>query len=113
DQGQLSAVEAGGMFAALVRDREGLAPELTDVRRFHHAWEKRSSVALRAGLSDAIDAYEAHGRIAEGDRDQMLDDLYVAWKEDTESGLTSLMIAGDLGTVNELNARARADRVAA
>ena len=113
DQGQLSAVEAGGMFAALVRDRDGLAPELTDVRRFHHAWEKRASVELRMGSSDAIDAYQANERIAEGDRDQMLDALYLAWKDDTESGLTSLMLAGDLGTVSELNSRARADRVTA
>ena len=113
DQAQLSSVEAGGMFAALVRDREGLAPELTDVRRFHHAWEKRASIELRAGSADAIDAYQAHERIAEGDRDQMLDALYLAWKADTESGQTSLMIASDLGTVSELNARARADRVAA
>ena len=43
----------------------------------------------------------------------MLDALYLAWKDDTEAGQTSLMIAGDLGTVSELNARARADRVAA
>jgi conjugative relaxase-like TrwC/TraI family protein len=113
DQGQLSAVEAGGMFAALVRDRDGLVPELTDVRRFHHAWEKRASVELRMGLSDAIDAYQANERITDGDRDQMLDALYLAWKDDTESGLTSLMLAGDLGTVSELNARARADRVTA
>ena len=113
DQAQLSAVEAGGMFAALVRDRDGLAPELTDVRRFHHAWEKRASVELRTGSADAIDAYQANERIAEGDRDQMLDALYLAWKDDTESGQTSLMIAGDLGTVSELNARARADRVTA
>ena len=35
----------------------GSAPELTDVRRFHHAWEKRASVELRAGSADAIDAY--------------------------------------------------------
>ena len=113
DQGQLSAVEAGGMFAALVRDRDGLAPELTDVRRFHHLWEKRASVELRKGSPDAIDAYQANERITEGDRDQMLDALYLAWKDDTESGLTSLMIAGDLGTVSELNTRARADRVTA
>ena len=52
-------------------------------------------------------------RIADGDRDQMLDALYLAWKDDTESGQTSLMIAGDLRTVSELNDRARADRVAA
>jgi hypothetical protein len=43
----------------------------------------------------------------------MLDTLFQAWKEDTEAGRTSLMIAGDLGTVNELNARARAERIAA
>ena len=112
DQGQLSSVEAGGMFAALVRDREGFAPELTDVRRFHHSWEKRASVELRAGSAEAIDAYQAHDRIAEGDREQVHDALYLAWKNDAESGRTSLMIAGDLGTVSELNARARADRIA-
>ena len=66
DQGQLSAVEAGGMFAALVADRGGSAPELSDVKRFHHDWEKKASVALRAGSDDAIDAYQAHGRIEDG-----------------------------------------------
>jgi ATP-dependent exoDNAse (exonuclease V) alpha subunit len=113
DDAQLSAVEAGGMFAALVRDRDGLAPELTDVQRFRHAWEKAASVELRAGSEDAIDAYDAHDRIAAGDRDQMLDVLYRAWKDDTDAGLTGLMIAGDLATVSELNARAQADRIAA
>ena len=33
-------IEAGGMFAALVRDRGALVPELTDVRRFVYPWEK-------------------------------------------------------------------------
>ena len=50
DPNQLSAIDAGGMFAALVRDRGGLVPELTDVRRFVNAWEKEASVELRAGL---------------------------------------------------------------
>ena len=113
DHAQLSAVEAGGMFAALVRDRGDLVTELTDVRRFHHDWEKTASVALRAGSSDAIDDYQAHERIASGNRDEMLDALYGAWKGDIEAGAISMMIAGDLVTVSELNARARADRVAA
>jgi conjugative relaxase-like TrwC/TraI family protein len=113
DPAQLSAVEAGGMFAALVRDRDGLAPELSDVRRFHHAWERRASVQLRAGLEDAIGAYEAHDRIASGERAEMLDAVFAAWKRDVAAGRSSLMIAGDLGTVSELNARARADRVSA
>jgi len=113
DHAQLSAIEAGGMFAALVRDRGDLVTELTDVRRFHHDWEKTASVALRAGSSDAIDDYQAHERIASGSRDEMLDALYGAWKGDIEAGALSMMLAGDLATVSELNARARADRVAA
>jgi conjugative relaxase-like TrwC/TraI family protein len=112
DQAQLSAVEAGGMFAALVRDRDGLAPELSDVRRFHQQWERAASVQLRAGSEDAIDAYEAHDRIVSGGRDEMLDAVFAAWQRDIAAGRTSLMIAGDLGTVSELNARARADRIA-
>jgi conjugative relaxase-like TrwC/TraI family protein len=112
DHFQIAAVEAGGMFAALVRDRCDLVTELSDVRRFHHDWEKKASVALRVGSSDAIDDYQAHERIASGRRDEMLDALYTAWKGDVETGAVSLMIAGDLGTVSELNARARADRVA-
>jgi conjugative relaxase-like TrwC/TraI family protein len=113
DQAQLTAVEAGGMFAALVRGRDGLAPELSDVRRFHHSWERRASVQLRTGSEDAIGAYEAHDRIASGERDQMLDAVFAAWKRDVAAGQTSLMIAGDLRTVSELNARARACRVSA
>ena len=74
------------MFAALVRDRGDLVTELTDVRRFHHDWEKTASVALRAGSSDAIDDYQAHERIASGNRDEMLDALYGAWKDDIEAG---------------------------
>ena len=113
DDRQISAVEAGGMFAALVRDRDGLAPALSDVRRFTQHWEKEASVELRKGSPDAIDAYAARGRISEGSRDEMLDALFLGWKEDTEAGRTSLMIAADLGSVSELNDRARAERIAA
>ena len=101
------------MFAALVHDRDGLAPALSDVRRFAHEWEKAASVELRAGSPEAIDAYSAHGRISEGNRDEMLDALYRGWRQDTGAGMTSLMIAGDLGSVAELNGRARAERIAA
>jgi conjugative relaxase-like TrwC/TraI family protein len=112
DHAQMTAVDAGGMFAALVRDRGGLAAELTDVHRFLNPWEKTASVDLRKGSPGAIDHYQNNGRIAEGHRDQMLDALYLAWKRDTDAGQTSLMIAGDLNTVGELNARAQGDRVA-
>ena len=111
DDAQLTAVEAGGMFAELVRDRD--VPELGDVRRFLSEWEKKASLLLRAGDDSAIDVYQAHGRIMEGSRDELLDALYQSWKKDIDSGRSSVMIAGDLGTVAELNRRARADLVSA
>ena len=68
---------------------------------------------LRLGHEEAIDAYEAHGRVFGGERGAMLDALYRAWKADVEADRSSLMVAPDTATVSELNARARADRVAA
>ena len=113
DPNQLSAVEAGGMFTALVRDRGPGTPELSDVRRFRHAWEKDASLLLREGREHAIGAYEQHERISGGEREGLIAEVYAAWKADVDRGLTSLMIAGDSATVAELNRRARADRIAA
>jgi predicted transcriptional regulator len=112
DHGQMSSVEAGGAFSLLVKDRGDLVPELTDVRRFNSEWEKAASVELRAGNTSAIDAYEAHDRVASGDRESLLDGVYAAWKADVAAGKSSLMIAGDSATVAELNRRARTGRVA-
>ena len=112
DHGQMSSVEAGGAFSLLVKDRGDLVPELTDVRRFNSEWEKAASVELRAGNTWAIYAYEAHDRVTGGDRESLLDAIYVAWKADVEAGKSSLMIAGDSATVAELNRRARTARVA-
>jgi conjugative relaxase-like TrwC/TraI family protein len=112
DPRQLSAVEAGGMFTALVRDRDH-PPELEDVRRFANAWEKDASLLMRSGDELAITAYETHERISSGDRDGLIAEIHAAWTCDVEAGLTSLMIAGDSVTVAELNRRARADRIAA
>ena len=113
DPHQLSAVEAGGAFAALVKDRGDLAPELTDVRRFTQEWERAASVELRLGDESAIDAYEAHGRVVGGSRDELIEAVFEAWQADVDAGKTSLMLAGDAVTVSELNRRARANRVAA
>jgi hypothetical protein len=111
DWAQLSGVAAGGAFALLVRDRGDLVPELTDVRRFRSDWEKAASVELRLGNKTAINAYEARGRITDGDQESLLAAIYEAWKSDVSAGKSSLMIAGDSATVVELNRRARADRI--
>ena len=113
DGAQIRSVEAGGAFSLLVRDRGDLVPELTDVRRFRSDWEKAASVELRRGDRSAIDAYQAHDRITGGERKDLLDALYAAWKADVDAGKSSLMIAADAATAAELNLRARADRVAA
>jgi conjugative relaxase-like TrwC/TraI family protein len=112
DWAQLSPVEAGGAFHMLVHDRD-LAPELADVRRFTHGWEKAASIDLRVGRPEAVDVYEEHDKIVGGERDSMLDLLYDAWRADVAAGRSSLMIASDNDTVAALNGRARAHRVAA
>ena len=111
DWAQLSAVDAGGAFGLLVRDRAELAPQLTEVRRFHNEWEKVASTALRLGREEAVATYEAHGRVSGGGRPEMLERLYQSWKADVAVGKSSLMIAPDTATVAELNRRARQDRV--
>jgi hypothetical protein len=113
DWAQLSAVEAGGAFRMLVGDRGEAAPELVDVRRFRSAWEKAASIGLRAGRPEVIGTYESHARVVGGDREELLERIYQAWKADTEAGRRSLMIAPDAPSVALLNQRARADRVAA
>ena len=118
DWAQLAAIDAGGAFGMLVRDRNNQpdsdpAPELTDVRRFGSEWEKTASLRLRQGDTDVIDLYDQHGRILDGEHDQILDAAYHAWQADTAAGRASILIAETSETVIALNNRARADRVLA
>jgi hypothetical protein len=112
DFAQIGAVEAGGAFALVVRDRDRV-PELTDVRRFRAAWERQASLDLRLGREEAIAAYDENGRVVAGDREQLLDAIHGAWADDVAAGRSSLMVAPDGATVVELNRRARAARIAA
>lgn len=112
DWAQLSAVDAGGAFGLLVRDRE-VAPELVGVRRFTQAWESAASVKIRVGDTAALATYTERGRIVEGEHDEMLGAAYAAWTADQRTGKRSLLIAGDNATVRALNDRARSDLVAA
>uniref|UniRef100_UPI0026146429 ATP-dependent DNA helicase n=1 Tax=Ferrimicrobium sp. TaxID=2926050 RepID=UPI0026146429 len=112
DPAQISSITAGGMFGSLVRERGDMVATLSDVRRFTHAWERTASMELRVGNEEAIDAYETHEKIKEGEREELIETLYQAWRGDITAGKDSLMIAGDTDTVTELNNRARADRVA-
>ena len=117
DPAQLAAVDAGGAFGLLVRDRNANdahgAPELADIRRFTSEWEKDASLRLRRGDTEVIDVYDEHGRIVGGDPDNMLDAAYRAWQTDVAAGRSSILIAETSDTVTALNNRARADRILA
>ncbi|HUA49564.1 MAG TPA: MobF family relaxase [Solirubrobacteraceae bacterium] len=117
DPAQLAAVDAGGAFGLLVRDRNNTdddgAPELADIRRFTNQWEKDASLRLRRGDTAVIDLYSKRGRIVGGDHDVVLDAAYHAWQTDLAAGRSSILIAETSDTVTALNQRARADRILA
>jgi len=102
DPHQLQAVEAGGAFTLIATSRDD-APQLSEIHRFHHVWEKAASLELRLGNPGVIDTYAAHGRIREGDTDAMLQAAYQAWLADVQAGRQSVLIADDRNTVAELN----------
>lgn len=112
DHFQLDAVDAGGAFGLLVRDRED-APELFDVRRFRNEWEKHASLRLRIGDTDVIDTYIDHDRVVSGAHDHILDAAYQGWVADRRAGKITVLIAETRETVTTLNDRARADRILA
>lgn len=104
DWAQLDAVDAGGAFGMLVRDRDDV-PELVDVHRFRNEWEKTASLQLRVGDPSVIDTYQKEGRIREGNSETMLDAVYTAWRTDLADGLVSVMIAETHDVVTALNNR--------
>lgn len=110
DYAQLQSVGAGGAFNLLVSDRDD-APELVDVHRFTHAWEKTASLALRHGCTEVIDIYLDHDRISGGDAEPMIDAAYTAWRADRAQGMVSVLVAESRDDVTELNDRARADLI--
>ena len=110
DYAQLQSVDAGGAFGLLVADRDD-APELVDVHRFTHEWEKTASLALRHGRTEVIDTYIDRDRVTGGEADAMSDAAYTAWRADRAKGLVSVLIAESREDVATLNHRARADLI--
>ncbi|WP_230953346.1 MobF family relaxase [Propionibacterium freudenreichii] len=110
DYAQLQSVDAGGAFGLLVHDR-GDAPELVDVHRFTHAWEKTASLDLRHGRTDVIDTYDVHGRIRDGETEKMIDDAYTAWRADLLAGKATVLVSDSNESVTALNNRARTDLI--
>ena len=86
-------------------------PELVDVHRFTHAWEKTASLDLRHGRTSAIDTYLTHQHITDNNHNTMTDAAYTAWRTDRNQGLVSVLIAETREDMAALNRRARADLI--
>ena len=110
DWAQLQSVDAGGAFSLLVSERLDVA-ELTEVHRFVNAWEREASLDLRFGRSEVIGLYAEHDRLKEGTTDEMTDAAYAAWRGDTRSGRSSVLVTEATRSVFALNRRARAERI--
>jgi conjugative relaxase-like TrwC/TraI family protein len=112
DWAQLQSVDAGGAFSLLASACPD-TPELTEVHRFTHEWEKTASLDLRFGRAQVISTYVAKDRVQEGTTDEMMDAAYLAWAADVKDGRASILVAEATDMVVSLNRRARADRLVA
>jgi len=110
DDAQLSAVGAGGVLRDIAETAGALT--LSAVVRFTDPAEGAASLALRAGQRAAIGFYLDHDRVHVGDPATGVDAAYHAWTIDRQGGLDALMLAPTRAVAAELNARARADRLA-
>ncbi len=111
DHYQLGSVDAGGLFRLLATDAK--TAELTGIRRFADPWEAQATRRLRTGDHSVIDEYIERGRVASADRDNTLDAAHQAWLDARQQGRSTVVMAADHDTVDQLALRARASRVAA
>lgn len=90
DYAQMGSPEAGG----LLRDLAALpsAVNLTAVRRFTEAWERRASVDIQERDHTTAINYLEHGRIRETTTDYAHTDAAEAWFADHQAGLNSLVV---------------------
>ena len=111
DTKQLSSVDAGGGFRGLVA-RLG-AHRLLENRRQVEGWERDALRDLREGrVRPAMTAYAAHGRLAMGDREDLVRMMVDDWWEARARG-EAVMQASRWSDVHELNERASERLVAA
>ncbi len=106
DHAQLQSIDAGGAFAMLVHHHPD-PPELVDLHRFVHDWERSATRELRVGNTEAVDLYMNHGRIRDGSSEAMADAAFEAWRADARAGKTTVLISDSNEAVTALNQRAR------
>ncbi|WP_052688690.1 MobF family relaxase [Williamsia herbipolensis] len=111
DDQQLASISAGGVLRDVAHETGALT--LSDVVRFRDPAEGAASLALRSGDPAGLGFYADAHRIHIGADAVAADQAYTAWSTDRAEGRDAVMLAPTRDTVNALNERARADRLAA
>ena len=111
DHQQLASVAAGGVLRDIAETVGAVT--LSELVRFTDRAEAAATLALRAGDPAAVAFYTDRGRVHVGDQATVVDHAYRAWATDRRAGKDSVLLALTRDTVATLNARARADRIAA
>lgn len=111
DDGQLSSISAGGVLRDIAEATDALT--LSEVVRFKSPAEAAAGLALHDADPAGIGFYIDHHRIHVGTDETAADMAYQAWRADLAAGGDSILLAPTNDVINELNARARADRLAA
>ena len=106
---QFLPVGRGGMFDWLVE--HGPAIELDRVHRFEQPWERDASLQLRQGKAEALELYEAHGRLHQNEPGELDFDALDHWRTLREQGASVVMLAGSNDTVFRLNELAQQRRI--
>jgi conjugative relaxase-like TrwC/TraI family protein len=108
DPAQLGEIEAGGLFAAIVRRTEPIV--LDEVIRHRYELEREGAKLIREGQGrEALSIYEGAERVTVSDDPAARRAAMVAdWWQSFERGEDALMIAKRNAEVAELNAMARA-----
>ena len=109
DPDQLSSVDVGGAFRAIVTERGDAVPSLTANRRQRDEEEREAVADFREGrIAEALARYDAAGKIVRSPTlSASLDAMVADWYADRLAGIDAPMIAGPNLMRGRLNARAR------
>ncbi|MEB3980213.1 relaxase domain-containing protein [Mycobacterium sp. 663a-19] len=111
DDCQLASISAGGVLRDIAATTDALT--LSELVRFASTAESAATLAIRAGDPAGLGFYIDHHRVHVGSDETASDMAYRAWAADLDAGRDSILLAPTNDIVDELNARARRDRLAA
>jgi conjugative relaxase-like TrwC/TraI family protein len=109
DHQQLASVSAGGILSEIAATHGAVT--LSQLVRFSDPAEAAATVAIRDGDSIGLGFYLDRDRVHVGDVATCTEHAYRSWSADIRLGKDAVLLAATRELVQELNERARADRL--